>query len=424
MQLTTGSRWRRRTLVGSAFAALLVACSASTDATAPAATTPPPATSAPGATPAGQAVQTQASPPQASPPQAGPTPDPAAAVLAQAAATYPRPPGSLHQKLREFQTGYQPKQVAFSPDGEELWVTPLGSAAGVEVFEVATGTRTQQVKLGRYGAVEVIFTRDGGTAYVSQMESGSVFAIDTASYSVTRQYKTGGTWTKVMALSPDEQTLYASNWTSNDVSAITLATGEVRRYPTVRTPRGLFVAPDGRSLYVAGYEDGDVVRLDLASGRSTTLIRTGGAMRHLVGDLSRGRLYANDMGRNQAYVVDLQAGDVQPLAETDSHPNTSDLTPDGRVLYVANRGRNGASYLQKGPEWGSVVVIDALTGEHLDAIVGGNQTTALDVSPDGKLLAFSDFLDSRVSIYAVPDYAVLSAGAGGRFGAHRAELQK
>ena len=58
------------------------------------------------------------------------------------------------------------------------------------------------------------------------------------------------------------------------------------------------------------------------------------------------------------------------------------------------------------------------------AIVGGNQTTGLDVSPDGTLLAFSDFLDDRVSVYAIPDYEVLLAGDGGRWEEHLIELVK
>lgn len=140
--------------------------------------------------------------------------------------------------LSEFTTGYQPEQVAYSPHGEELWVTPLGSAAGVEAYDVGSGERTHQIDLGRPGAVEIVFTQDGRTAYVSQLQTASVFAIDTRTYRQTRQYDTGGVWTKVMALSPDERTIYASDRESDDVSAV--------------------------------------------AGR--TLLRTGGAMRHLVAD--------------------------------------------------------------------------------------------------------------------------------------------
>jgi DNA-binding beta-propeller fold protein YncE len=70
------------------------------------------------------------------------------------------------------------------------------------------------------------------------------------------------------------------------------------------------------------------------------------------------------------------------------------------------------------------VVLDTATGAYLDAIVGGNQTTGLDVSPDGTMLAFSDFLDNRVSVYRIPSYDVLVAGNGGRWEAHLAEIAK
>jgi DNA-binding beta-propeller fold protein YncE len=333
--------------------------------------------------------------------------------------------GLLHHKLGELRSGSNPKQVAFSPDGRQLWVSLLGGR-GIEVFDARTRRRLREVKLGRHGAVEVIFTRNGRTVYASQMQTASVWEIDRRSYRVRRQLNTGGTWSKVMALSPDERTLYVANWVSNDVSVIDLRSGRLRRLlPTVRTPRGLWPTPDGRRLYVAGFQDGELQRIDLAGRRrSRTLLRTGGAMRHLVGDPEAGRLYADDMGTNEAFVVDLASERVRKLAATDNVPNTIDLTPDGRVLYVSNRGKNGACYCAPGPEWGSVLALDAASGRVLDAIVGGNQTTGLDVSADGRLLAFSDFLDNRIHLYAVPAHRVLAAGGGGRAAAHKAELRK
>src|SRR4030095_10773990 len=112
--------------------------------------------------------------------------------------------------------------------------------------------------------------------------------------------------------------------------------GRVRRLrKPVRTPRGLWPTPDGRRLYVAGFEDGELQRIDLASGKAKTLLHTGGglrrlgaapqvpsgkakpllhtggAMRHLVGDPEGRRLYADDMGTNQAFVVDLASERVR-----------------------------------------------------------------------------------------------------------------
>lgn len=334
------------------------------------------------------------------------------------------PKGLLHRCLSVFNCGPSPKQVLFSPDGRELWVSTMG-ATGVEVYNWRNGRRLGRVDLGPNGAVEVVFTRDGKTVYASQMQTASVFRINARTRKVSGRFSTTSAWTKVMALSPNETLLYAANWSGNNVTEIDLATGKARRQiATVKTPRGLYVSGDGRRLFVAGFEKGQVERIDLRTGVSKVLLATGGAMRHLVGDERRGVLYADDMSTERVYTISLKTGAVRTLARTDHKPNTVDLAANGRVLYVSCRGENGPSYYVPGPEWGSVLAIDTRTGKALDAIVGGNQCTGLDVSDDGRYLAFSDFLDGRVHVYEIPAYRVLAAGRGGRYRAHLAELAK
>jgi YVTN family beta-propeller protein len=335
------------------------------------------------------------------------------------------PEGLLHHKLGEFTTGSLPKQVAFSPGGEEIWVTPLGES-GIEVYDAATFRRLTEIDTGRYGTVEISFSSDGSTVFASQMQTATIFEIDAETYEVRRQLDTGSVWSKVMALSPDGTKLYVANWSGDNVTEIDLATGKVlRQLPSVDMPRGLFVAPDGRRLFIAGFGRGELQRIDLVTGRSRVLLTTGGAMRHLVGDPDRGLLYADDMATDEAFVVDLATEEVRELAATDHSPNTMDLSPDGKVLYVSNRGENNPiSYSMPGPEWGTVVAIDTASGRLLDAIVGGDQTTGLDVSPDGRLLAFSDFLDNRVSVYEIPEYETLANGDGGRVQDHLSDLEK
>jgi DNA-binding beta-propeller fold protein YncE len=87
---------------------------------------------------------------------------------------------------RRWRTGPSPKQVAYTPDGSQLWVTLLGGH-GIQVFGAATGSQLNQIKLGTHGAVEVIFTADGRRAYASQMETASVYEIDARTYRVRRQ---------------------------------------------------------------------------------------------------------------------------------------------------------------------------------------------------------------------------------------------
>ena len=335
------------------------------------------------------------------------------------------PPDQLVDRTMVFTTGAAPKQVAFTPDGGELWVTLL-AGSGLEVYDPATGDLLAPIDLPEAGSVEVIFDAAGDTAWVSQMETASVYEIDVATRRIRRTLATGGSWTKVILADPAGERLWASNWVSNDVSEFDLATGDlVRRIPTVATPRGLATDPLGTRLYVAGYDAGDIERVDLATGEGTVLMHTGGAVRHLVGDPTSGLIYASDMALDTIFAIDTTTDTVTAMAETDRLPNTIDLTPDGQVLAVSNRGRNNPqTYYLPGPEWGSVLLIDTATGGILDAVVGGNQPTGLDISADGTLLAFSDFLDNRVSVFALPPTSALRAGGGGRAATYRDELEK
>lgn len=338
------------------------------------------------------------------------------------------PAGQIYESVVRFSCGKQPKQVLFTPDGKELWVAILGGGkTGLEAYDPLTGEQLAAISLGGREGTELTMTGDGKTIFVSQMATSTIWEVDRATRAVVRHFRSGGSYTKILLLSRDETLLYASNWKSNDVSEIDVATGKVKRVlPVVTTPRGLYITPDDKYLYVSGFGKGQLQKIDLATGRGKVIYKTGGSFRHMVADEQRNLLYVGEFEQNKIYVVDMGTDEVRELAETDHRPNTIELSPDGKVLYVSNRGKDNpkTGYLTKGPEWGSVLAIDTATGRVLDAIVGGNQCTGLDVSPDGKLLAFSDFLDRVIRVYRIPDYDTLSAGGGGRAENRLADIVK
>ena len=110
----------------------------------------------------------------------------------------------------------------------------------------------------------------------------------------------------------------------------------------------------------------------------------------------------------------MKTNEASILASVDRNPNTIQLSPDKRLLFVSCRGKdNPQTYIKPGPEYGSVFVIDAHTGAILDVIVGGNQPTGLDITLDGKFLAFSDFLDHKIKIFSIPTTDDLLENGGG-----------
>ena len=336
------------------------------------------------------------------------------------------PRGQLVHALGSLTAKGAPKSVAVTPDGREAWAAILNGPPSIEIYDLKTMRKVGGVDIGKHGAVEVIFNKAGTFAYASQMETAKVFEIDTATRKVTRSFKTQSAWTKVVALSPDEKTLYAANWSGNDVSVISLASGQlVKRVPVAKTPRGLWPTADGKYLFVAGFDAGDLERIDLKTWAVKKVFHSGGAMRHLVADETTGKLYASDMSKDVVWVTDMRTLKTRKFCDTDEKPNTIALSPDGSVLFISNRGENNPiSYYIKGYEWGTILLMSTKDGKPLDAIVGGNQCTALAVSADGHTLVFSDFLDNRLRVYAVPGFGALAAGNGGRFAAHFRDLKK
>ncbi len=334
--------------------------------------------------------------------------------------------GAFVKCITRVPTGNRPKALAFSPDSKELWVALHYDKPAVAVYDVDTFAMVGAVELGKYGAVELTFSSDGERVYFSQFETAAVYEIDRRKRKLLRKLETGSAESKIVALSPDDGTLYVANWKGNDITEIDLANGEVRRVlATAGIPRGLYPSRDGETLYVAGYSPPRLLTFDLASGKRTTVASFGGAIRHIAADEAGGRLYFSDLGKFKIWQLDLGTGEVSEFADTNPKPNTIDLTPDKRILFVSNRGANNPeSYLDVGPEWGSVLAFDTATGELVDAIIAGNQSTGLDVSPDGRLLAVSDFLDNRINIYEIPPSATLVAGGGGNGASHRAVLAK
>jgi DNA-binding beta-propeller fold protein YncE len=321
-------------------------------------------------------------------------------------------PSDVIRKLSELPTGYQPKSVRFSPDGRFIYVTHLGDFTALSQYSVDPFRKIRDLNVpeeyrGDSAFVETLVLEGRGEIWVTQMSRNAVHIFDMNTGRYLDTIDISGHWPKVLLANRDESRVYVSCWTSEAVIEIdTASRTELRALSTSGIPRGLAFGSDESELLAAIFSSAAVDRIDLATGELVAVHDAAPgrnyAMRHIVHDERRGEYYITAMGYRRVYRLS-ENGEWLGYWDVGDKPNTCAITPDGRWLFVSCRGPNNPDigYLYKGYEFGKVFVIDLESGESADWIWGRDQTTGLDVSPDGHYLAFSNFLSHSLELYEV-----------------------
>jgi YVTN family beta-propeller protein len=314
--------------------------------------------------------------------------------------------GSRLAKRSEMPTGRGPKSVAFTPDGRFI-LCALLEGEGVEA--IPTDGAAGRLVLtppapwaAKKGFVEMAFLAGRQELWVTQMTTGMVHVFSLSDFTWLATFSAGGSWPKFLLVSPDERTAYVSNWESRDVSVIdTAARAATARIPVGGVPRGLALSRDGRFLYVCLFDRGAVQKVDLPKRAVARTLAFGeGAMRHIVMHPTKDLLYASDMLKGRILAIDASTDRLLAQIPVDRNLNTIALSPDGRYLFVSSRGPNNPEdYTKKGPAFGTISCIDTETRAVVDWTWGKNQPTGLAVSPDGRTIAFTNFLDDEIEVY-------------------------
>lgn len=216
-------------------------------------------------------------------------------------------------------------------------------------------------------AYTVTLSRDGATAYVSNVGQDFLSVIDTTTATLRGRVEVG-THPSGMVASPVRDELYVANTDGDSISVVDTRTSRVLRsfslspYPRARVgtqPNALAVSPDGRTLYTAnaGNNDVDVVRL--ADQAHADL----GGRAETAGDAAR----------------DGETDRVAGLIPTGWYPTGIALSPDGSRLYVANGKGLGAGPNPGGPVPGESGTPD---DQYIGSMIQGTLSTIRVPGPD------------------------------------------
>jgi DNA-binding beta-propeller fold protein YncE len=324
--------------------------------------------------------------------------------------------GGRLEYLGEFPTGRQPKSAYFSPEGNRLFVPLLGQH-GVDVFRFfgtdppAAGVaalvfekRLAVPGSGACGFVEAMTDRKRRELWVSNMEENKVHIYDLDTLEYKSSADTGGVMPKVIIQSPSGDITAVSNWASHTISIFDSGTKtRLALIPVSGIPRGMAFSPDGQKLYAAIFDAPLIEVIDVPSRKTGDRYRFyegPGAARHVL--YSEGKLFVSDMYRGRVCMLDAATGDLLKEVRVGPNINTIVLSPGGERLYASSRGRNNPEdYTMPGPEFGAVYILRTGDLSLEEKIWGRNQPTGLALSPDGKYLVFTDFLDDNLELYRI-----------------------
>ncbi len=311
------------------------------------------------------------------------------------------------EKIGIYKCGLQPKQVLFSPDGKYI-VLPLLDDDGFDIFSVDEKKIIKRVNppnAKKVGFAEGLFIPEKNAFFVSQMTTGKIYEYSYPGFEYKREISTGGTWSKFIAYCPEKNLLAVSNWVSNNVSMIDYASGKVlRKIPTGAAPRGLYFLDGGKYIISLAFDGGVIEKFDVDSGKRVNKIYIqNAAMRHIVVNKANDTAFISDMYHAHILKLDLATFTITSKTKVYTNPNTIELYKD-RYLFVSCRGPNNPKdYTLRSPSNGQIKIIDTTDMSIVGTIYGGNQPTGLDISPDEKILCFSDFQDAAIEIYRISD---------------------
>jgi len=148
--------------------------------------------------------------------------------------------------------------------------------------------------------------------------------------------------------------------------------------------------------YVTNLSSNNITVFDKRLRKALAVIVTGRGPAGMAFDQRLGRAYVALSGDDRIDLIDITAGEVinQIRLNTGDQPQELALTPDGKILLVANRGSN------------TVSLIDSFSLLELKRVDVGKEPHSILIHPNGTRAFVFNTLSSTISVIDIPNKAV------------------
>ena len=241
--------------------------------------------------------------------------------------------------------GPHPHEFVLSNDGRYAYTTDNGT---MKIEEAGTGGNTVSIvdlkerkKIGEISLGEfrrphgIDIDRKTGRLLVTTELPDKLLLIDPEKREVVRRYDTKGRTSHMVTLGPGARWAYVSNSNSAAVSAVNLATGEVKIIPTGERPEGSVLSKDGREVYVANREGASVSVIDTAKQAAVVTIAAGKGPVRIAITPDGSRLVWAAMHDKAVEIADRAARKVIGRVPVGGNPVSLSLSPDGKLAFAS-----------------------------------------------------------------------------------------
>lgn len=244
------------------------------------------------------------------------------------------------------------------------------------------------------------FSPDGATAVTTNFDSQTISVIDVATQEVRETIEMHDRVTEA-EWSADGTKLFVSGWLHHGFYEISVPDWKVQRVRVGNKPKGVAVSPDGSTAYAVNWAGDTISVVDLATRNVTSTIAVGGVPRwiSLTRDGKTG-LVTNFRGKSLS-VLDLEKNVETSKIYGIKNPRHIAMSADDAMAYVTDR------------EGGKLHAVDMAKKKVIWSVRVGNRPKTVDLSNDGLYAFTANYGSNDMSVVRLKDHKVIATVPAG-----------
>lgn len=241
--------------------------------------------------------------------------------------------------LATLPTGHGPHEVVITRDGRTAVVTDYGTGPApgstLTVIDVPGLRVVRTISLGEHRRPHgIVYLPGDSLVAVTSEASRHVVVVAVAAGAIRRAVPTQHPGSHMIGVAADGRRAWTGDMGSHTVSELDLASGTyVRSIDVPATPEAINVTPDGREVWVGSNQTGKVSVVDPATGTVTTAAEGVSWPYRVLFTPDQSTVVIPDMRNHEVRFLDRATRrELSRLSVPGAGPQGVTITPDGRYL--------------------------------------------------------------------------------------------